>query len=510
MSERKENKLTQWLDQLQEQSWNLELIISGFALVGLFQLRDFLVLRTYYLSANGSGLSDAFSLSLNILKISLDIFIFSLLVLVFTRGLWIGAIGLRYVSGNIDFDAFKYNDRLKQFLKRKVGSFDDYIHRLEHISSSVFAFTYLLFFISVTLVLSDMELRLLYNLIEPLGGDGVADMAVSLLLLIFVIVFFDFLSLGLLKSIKQPIFASVYLVLYRLVGILTLSFLWRPIWYNFIDQRSTKWIGVLAIPFLFAFIIFNAVPFQNFVYNFFPKLERKLESGRFSSVYYKENARAAFQSEFYDNLRQAERAAGNYEIIEVMSIPTHRIEVPLMEVFVKYTEFIDDFITRQDSTLIAINEVGWNSLGEIRVVNTPIVRRTKSEYERQYDERKAIYEQQYDSLSKLDPVQAEELSLTFVGDEQLRYRNYLETVKTTIKQSLSFEINNQPIPDSTIFLDFHIHPNFGEKGFVCTFPLQHAHLGTNYLSLKRKFYAESAQTYHERDFTIPFIYMNTK
>lgn len=507
MSKQKENKLAQWLDQLQEQSWNLELIVSGFVLFGLFQLREFLVVKMHYIGANDFGIYESFGLSLIILKISLDIFIFSLLVLVFTRGLWIGAIGLRYVSGGIDFDNFRYQNKFKQYLKRKVGSFDKYIHRLEHISSAIFAFTYLLFFISLSLVLFDFELKILHALVSKLGIEPITDISTTLFLIIGCVVFLDFLTLGWLKSIKQPVVASVYLALYKFVGVLTLSFLWRPIWYNFIDQKSTKWIAAFAVPFLFGFIILNAVPFQNYAYEFFPKLQYNTEFGKFSSIYYKENAHAAVQSEFYDDLRQVERDKGNYESIDVLSLPSHRIEVPLMEVFVKYTRFVDDFIARQDSSLAAINKIGINSLDELNIMNMPFIKKTKSEYDKQYEQRQAAQQQQYDSLLLIDTVQAEQLSIDFKNQEQVRYRNYLERVKNLIKQSFSFEINEQAIPDSTIFLNFHVHPNLGEKGFICTFPMAHAHLGTNHLTLNRKFYNESAKIYYERDFTIPFIYL---
>ncbi len=507
MPNQKNSKLAQWLDQLQEQSWNLELIVSGFVLFGLFQLRDFLVVKVYYLSANGDDTLQLFAKSLDILKISIDIFIFSLLALVFMRGLWIGAIGLRYVSGNIDFDSFRYSDKFKQYLKRKVGDFDNYIHRLEQISSSIFAFTYLLFFLSLSLLLIDFEFKLLFNLVSKAGIEKLTNITMLSYMAVHIIVFFDFLTLGLLKSIKQPIFSSIYLVLYKLIGVLTLSFLWRPIWYNFIDQKTTKWLAAFAVPFLLGFLVINTVSFQNYSYEFFPKLQYKTESGRFSSVYYKENTRASFQSEFYDNLRQVERAEGNYETIEVLSLPTHRIDVPLLEVFVKYSRFIDNFIERQDSSLAAINKIGINSLGEFNVLDFLVIKKTRSEYEQQYDERQAAQRAQYDSLSRIDPARANSLFIAFEKNEELRYRNYLEQVKSMIKQSFSFEINTHAVPDSSIFLDFHIHSNLGEKGFICTFPLEHAHLGTNHLTLNRKFYNDSAKEYYEREFTIPFIYM---
>ncbi|MEM0992787.1 MAG: hypothetical protein AAF847_05815 [Bacteroidota bacterium] len=507
MSEKRESRLSQWLDQLQEQSWNLELIISGFVLFGLFQLRGFLSLYAAYAAANDTALPYVLYSSLYIFRVSLDIFIFALLALVFTRGLWIGALGLRYVSGEIDFEHFKYSPTFKEFLKKKVGSFDDYIHKLENLSSTIFAFTYLLFFIALSILLFDIELKLWSHFLYGVLPDAVADIMMTISTLTALVVAFDFLMLGLLKSIKLPIFSKVYLVLYRIAGILTLSFLWRPLWYNFIDQKSTKWVAALSFPLLLGFMILDYVPFKNFGYSFFPKLNYKTEYGRFSSVYYKENARAAFQDRFYDDRRAAEKAKGNYYPIDVMSIPSHRIETPMMEVFVKYTSFIEDLIVSSDSTIMAINKIGINSLDRFNMMDIDIVKKTKSEYDEAYEERQLVYQQKYDSLWRVDAAAAETLQLAFDDREQLRYRNYLDHIKSLIKQSVAFSINHQIIPDSAIDLSFYVHPNLNEEGFVCTFPLTNAKLGTNYLTLKQQFLYDTKAGSYERDFTIPFIYI---
>ncbi|MEM9887655.1 MAG: hypothetical protein AAF849_17300 [Bacteroidota bacterium] len=506
MSNQRESKLAQWLDQLQEQSWNLELIISGFVLFGLFQLRDFLTIQLYYLNANDMSIYNKYTLSFLVLQISIDIFILSLLLLVFTRGLWIGAIGLRYVSGEIDYDSLRYSDRFKQFLKRKIGDFDDYIQRLEHISSSIFAFTYLLFFMSLSLVAIDLEFQLLNYLFGQFELYTLADILTNIFFLVGFIVFFDFLTLGLLKSIKSRIFSIIYLPIYRFYSVATLSFLWRPIWYNFIDQRSTRWIAAFSIPFLIGFIFYKDVPFALFNYQFFPKIQHRTDINPRITVSSIESARTSFQAQFYDDLRQAERAEKKYEIIRLFSLPTHRIDVPLMEVFVKYDRGIDDFIAREDSSIIAINEVGFNILADRNALDGMVIKKTESAYDERQRERGAAFQQQYDSLWTIDEAQATDLYLAYRDNEFLLYRAYLDRVKSLVQQSFSFEINEQPIPDSTVYLDFHIHPNFGEKGFICTFPMQHAKLGRNRLSLKRKFYNRYGKNYYETNYTIPFIY----
>jgi len=67
---------------------------------------------------------------LNTVKIFLFIMIFNLIIHIVLRGLWIGALGLRYVSGEIDYDNLNYSEKFTNYLKKKVGSFDNYIWKV--------------------------------------------------------------------------------------------------------------------------------------------------------------------------------------------------------------------------------------------------------------------------------------------------------------------------------------------------------------------------------------------
>ena len=114
----------QWLEKLQQESWQLELLISGFALFGIYSSRvliaDFgLYIENDISSENLKSLVKPFFI---ILKVGWVIFFFNLLGHVIMRGLWIGAIGLRYVSQEIEYDKFNYSEIFTQFLKKKVLS----------------------------------------------------------------------------------------------------------------------------------------------------------------------------------------------------------------------------------------------------------------------------------------------------------------------------------------------------------------------------------------------------
>ena len=116
----KDSFFKKWLDTLQQESWQLELIISGFALYALFtafgpvkvEMKRVIVTENNYLQ-----------FVMMFLTLSLFILILNLTIHVVLRGLWIGSIGLRYVSGDINYHNLNYTPKFKRFLKRKVGSF---------------------------------------------------------------------------------------------------------------------------------------------------------------------------------------------------------------------------------------------------------------------------------------------------------------------------------------------------------------------------------------------------
>lgn len=124
------------LDRLQEESWQLELLISGFAIYGLFSAYPALELKmASHQAQNHNNLF--FTLILIVALSACSILIFNLLLHILLRGLWIGALGLRYISGDIEYDALNYTQRFSNYLKDKVGSFDKYIGRLENYCSII-------------------------------------------------------------------------------------------------------------------------------------------------------------------------------------------------------------------------------------------------------------------------------------------------------------------------------------------------------------------------------------
>jgi len=203
------------LVKLQEESWQLELIISGFAIFGLFSAIESINVagetasiegNTFYVTLHATAL------------ISCSILLFNLLLHVILRGLWIGTIGLRYVSGDIDYDTLKYSKKFTKYLKKRVGSFDKYISNLENYCSIIFAISFLLIFYVLAFTLTIFSIYIITTF--TINNDSLPEAlgnSIGVPLILFVVfgmllTFIDFITQGWLK--KKQWLSKIYFPFY--------------------------------------------------------------------------------------------------------------------------------------------------------------------------------------------------------------------------------------------------------------------------------------------------------
>ena len=244
----------EWLERLQQESWQLELIISGFALLGVYNSRGFLA--DYWVSV--IALSETFIpvMIYQLLNVGWKIFFVNLLIHVIFRSLWIGAIGLRYVSGEINYDRLNYSPYFTEFLRKKVGDYDDFIERLEKVCSVIFSYTFLLFLFFLSALCLCIALVVPFLISDYLDLDmKSSSQFFSYWFFIYgsfgLVVFFDFITLGILKKIENKTFNRIYMVIFRFYSTISLSFLYRPLLYNFIDNKYTRRLFFLSLPYIF-------------------------------------------------------------------------------------------------------------------------------------------------------------------------------------------------------------------------------------------------------------------
>ena len=241
----RQNSTKSWLDNLQQESWQLELLISGFAiflLIGGWEPFGNLLTDAYRLTEQSIGYF-IFFLVLGMLRVAYLALLVSLILHVALRGVWIAAVGLRYVSGDIDYDRLRYQARYRRWLEDSIGSFDDYIERLERYCSILFSVAFLIIFCLISLTTYFVAIGLFQWVLDWLTGyegDRIGIFAENGLLNLFwlglgVVYLIDFFTLGFFKRNRYT--ARVYYPVYRFMGWITLAALYRPLYHNLIDGR---------------------------------------------------------------------------------------------------------------------------------------------------------------------------------------------------------------------------------------------------------------------------------
>ncbi|WP_340074777.1 hypothetical protein [Leptobacterium sp. I13] len=315
-------KFKKWLDILQQESWQLELIISGFAIYGLFMAKEPIQVKSLEVGMAGSVYAVFFWQGL---FMSWYIVTANLIAHVILRGLWIGAIGLRYVSGDIDYEQLNYSSKFTRHLKKRIGSFDNYVATLEKYCSIIFAITFLLIFYLLGLIVIISA----FVLIAEWLGDGNGQdfnyrswIGVPLLVFIAigsVITFIDFITQGWLKKKKWTTF--FYYPVYWVFKYLTLSFLYRPMVYNFLDTKFGRRLSILIIPLYTIIGLLAGTSYSTS--NYINEEER-------SSIY---TANASNYDDLIDE---------STKYVDRVSIPSKIINNRYLNVFIEYGKSIEE------------------------------------------------------------------------------------------------------------------------------------------------------------------------
>lgn len=516
----------EWLEKLQQESWQLELLISGLALFGIWESRALIGQFDDYLNLNATGALTSHLRSFSyFLKVSWTIFFVNLLIHIIVRGLWIGAIGLRYVSGDIDYDELGYAERFDRFLKRRVGDFDDYIERLERLSSIIFSFTFLLMFffmsiISILLVIgamSQVATQILGDLDETPFGFVVL---VMLLILLCLTVFIDFISFGSLKKIESPIFSRVYFWIYRFVGIISLSFLYRPLLYNFIDDRYTKRLVIIAIPYiLFVSIVFPSFGFD--AYNYVPPFGA-------NQSYENQISARSFKYIYYDDLRyeyaRLELKDGRNPIINGVSLDAYEYnDQSLGKIFFKSSTNENRIFEQKFPHLVPFSEKGFHFIFNSNDRKNEVLDSLRTEQVRESRFMAKVVRGQEDKITEEEKIKySDKLEYYRTHDESyyssLRsdiysqysdareeyYNNYLDEMIEAKKSLISMKIDGEEMTD-TLDCSFFTHPNMGERGILCYFPISSYDNGKHEVSISMEHGNRKGDGSWYDTFKFPFV-----
>jgi len=315
-------KFKQWLDILQQESWQLELIISGFAIYGLFLINEPIQISIIEAQNDNNFYRVAISQGL---MVSWYILTINLLIHVVLRGLWIGAIGLRYVSGDIDYEKLNYSPKFERHLLKRVGSFDKYVASLEKYCSIIFAITFLLVFYILGLLVLAFTFTALGLWIDSGSTTNTARYWIAIPIIVIlaigtIITFIDFVTQGWLKRKKWT--SWWYYPIYWIFKYLTLSFLYRPIVYNLLDMRFGKRLSMILVPLYILMTLIAQTGFSTSNY-----LQKDFNSNAYIA-----------DIENYEDLI----ANNRLKYVDRVSIPSKVIVNPFLQVFIVYGAVIED------------------------------------------------------------------------------------------------------------------------------------------------------------------------
>lgn len=399
------------LDKLQQESWQLELLISGFAIFGLFSSLGTvqLNLETANYDSRIYELLIWFSI-----KVCCWILIVNLLIHVTLRGLWIGALGLRYVSGDIDYDELKYSPKFTKFLSNKIGSFDKYIATLENYCSILFAISFLLIFyflaclaflvtiLSIVFIFVDNDLSDPWSTISSIIGA----LIIFFLFLGMLLTFIDFITQGFLK--KKKWISKFYFPLYRVFSIVSLSFLYRPLVYNFLDNKFGRRLSFILLPIFATIFIFSGYSYRTSNY---------LSVDRSSSKNY------ANPNNYEDLMIK------NKDFVDIATIPSKVITDSYLKVFIIFDEGVEDRLYGFNEALKPLEDLrGLDT--EFTVTGSGLTRKQR----RKRDSLRLVYYKTFNDIYNVfidnKPYDTEFIATTNVN-KKLGFETYLNIKNLT-------------------------------------------------------------------------------
>ncbi len=160
-----------------------------------------------------------------------------------------------------------------------------------------------------------------------------------------IIVLTDFFTLGTLKKITENAISSIYLWIYQFYSTMSLSFLYRPLLLNFIDNSYARKLFFLAIPYGIALLGRSRFYLEN--YSYFPSFEpdanyaARINAKSINYIYY-DNEREAHNNVFR---RDGDRI--NKDPINYVSLESYEIDKSELKIFLRYTRGDDEAIKHQ-------------------------------------------------------------------------------------------------------------------------------------------------------------------
>ncbi len=231
---KEERNAQSWFERLEAESWSAELIISGAAIYGSFQLPSaFNQLINYCLLHFSDDILTILYLVSTYITLAITILMVNFVLHFVLRSLWVGLIGLAsaYPQG-VNMESESYSKSYLQQLKADFGDLRAYNEKIDKACSIIFAFSFSvsMVFLSIAVVVM-AGAGVAYLLHQLLPKIGIQTLFFSILGLIVLPSFLG--GLLNLKSLREKDWVQIihYPLMVRRIGRLMFHIFYQPVYY---------------------------------------------------------------------------------------------------------------------------------------------------------------------------------------------------------------------------------------------------------------------------------------
>ena len=255
-----------WLEELQQRSWEPEILLSGIVLYGMFKMPELLDQGLVFFKSYIFGQTSDVDNLVAVLKVGIYWLITGLVLHLISRGIWVGMVGLSYTfERGVNVDRLDYQGKFKEKVS-KIPRFQTIIINLEKICSSLFSISFMLFmamlgayiYLFVLLLVPFFIILFITNSWDHIAVEifQYYSMGVVILGLISMV---DFITLGYFRRFKWV--AKIYWPIHRMISVLTLSRFYRGVYYGLVTNVNKWFIFIFLLLFtlttFFAFGTFD-------------------------------------------------------------------------------------------------------------------------------------------------------------------------------------------------------------------------------------------------------------
>ena len=196
-----EKNTPKWLQTIQLNSWEAELLISALVLYALFQVPDYLDEFSHRNFNRGSELIRLF----NALEDGIKLLQFGYILHISVRGIWVASVGFSYVfPDGINNQNLKFKGKFRKELDRNPSLVRNVL-KLEELSSMIYGLSFTIFGIFIGLSTLLFFLIFVYNYTSPYSPNSITEdptfFGIFALVYLFcvLLIFVDFVTSGLFR-----------------------------------------------------------------------------------------------------------------------------------------------------------------------------------------------------------------------------------------------------------------------------------------------------------------------